>query len=136
MIRALIALGILLSLATIVWIILTAQGVGPTARLRADAAADPTCQTALLAGLNKLGHDLGLPVTFTPADLATLASTGALASSYPRDAVQHTANFGLDHVAPDSCSLRMWSTQETSPGRTRFTAGNFGSVFVPACRCE
>ncbi len=136
MVRALIVFIILIPLATIVWLVLTAEGVAPHARLRADAAADPTCQTAILAGLASLARDLGLPVEFGPADTATLAASGALDSSYPRDGVRHTASFGLDRVEPDACSLRMWSTREDSPGSTRMHSGNFGSVFLPACRCE
>lgn len=136
MVRALIVFIILIPLATIVWLVLTSEGVAPHARLRADAAADPTCQTAILAGLATLARDLGLPLEFGPADTATLAAAGALDSSYPRDGVRHTASFGLDRVEPDACSLRMWSTREESPGSTRTRSGNFGSVFLPACRCD
>ena len=42
----------------------------------------------------------------------------------------------VDRVEPDACSLRMWSTREESPGSTRTRSGNFGSVFLPACRCD
>lgn len=136
MVRALIVFIILIPLATIVWLVLTAEGVAPQARLRADAAADPTCQTAILAGLATLARDLGLPLEFGPADTATLAAAGALDSSYPRDGVRHTASFGLDLVEPDGCSLRMWATRAETPASTRQTSGNFGSVYLPACRCD
>lgn len=136
MVRALVVLLILIPLAVIVWLMVSAKGVAPHARLRPDAAQNPTCQTELLGGLATLGRDLGLPVVFTPTDTDTLATTGALDSTYARDAVRHTASFGLDLVEPDGCSLRMWATRAETPASTRQTSGNFGSVYLPACRCD
>lgn len=136
MVRALVVLVILIPLAVIVGIVLSAKGVAPSAKLRPDSAANPTCQTELLAGLATLGRDLGLPVTFTAADTDTLARTGALDSHYARDGVRHTASFGLDHVDPDGCSVRMWLTRAETPGSTQSKSGSFGSAYLPACRCD
>jgi hypothetical protein len=132
----LIALIVLIPVITIGIVIAFAGGIAPQAHLRAESSADPGCRAALLTGLGELQRKLGLPLEFTATDADTLASSGALESTYARDAVQHTASFGLDADDTGTCSLRMWLKREQSPGSTRSTSGSFGSAYLPACRCE
>ncbi len=133
---AIIALGVLVPVTAIVWIVFATRGYGPAAKVRADSVADPACRSALVIGLDKLRADLGLGFEVVPADAEALANTGALDKSYARDGVRHTASFGLDGYGGDQCSLRMWSVKEEAPGSTRTRSGAFGHVAVDACRCD
>lgn len=124
----LIGVALAIVVAAVVW----ASGGGDSARITSNT---PQCARDVNGALSALKTDLGLPITITGGEPATLFSGGDIQKSYARDGARYRLSFQA-RLEGEQCVLVFSRREIVQPGSRQVRTGVFGTVALPSCQCR